>query len=345
MLALSSGHGRRFVERFSVVQDIQREICGYGGQIVDCFIQVRKIYRKYVWFFVRKSDSYIFVIIPFHREQLPALLHKKDRGRPTEASIEIIPKQYGAVHAFEHIPGTEALLKPSKSPAVGKPTKKGKNVPKKEESDSDSEWEDVSHSEGEGEAEDNDEFVTDSEAEVEEESDDDNDDNNVEEEKPETECAEKSAEPQPTASTSKINKQEAMKELALTRIFTDEDFARIETQNLKKQVTNTKSRKRQATEGFERTDLVKLDNIEMIYKKRRTDKVARIESMKKDRQARETFGHLDKRHIHASTTNREKEKRKPFQMMRHKARGKIKKSFRDKQILLRNHLVKQKKMK
>jgi hypothetical protein len=48
-----------------------------------------------------------------------------------------------------------------------------------------------------------------------------------------------------------------MKELALTRIFTDEDFARIETQNLKKQVTNTKSRKRQATEGFERTDLVK----------------------------------------------------------------------------------------
>jgi protein SDA1 len=67
--------------------------------------------------------------------------------------------------------------------------------------------------------------------------------------------------------------------------------------------------------------------------------------MKRGRPGRETFGHLDKRHIHASTTNREKEKKKNFQMLRHKARGKIKKSFRDKQMALRNHLVKQKKMK
>lgn len=52
-------------------------------------------------------------LIFLYREQVPTLLHKRDRGRPTEASVEIKPRQYGEVHAYDHIPGAEALLNES----------------------------------------------------------------------------------------------------------------------------------------------------------------------------------------------------------------------------------------
>jgi protein SDA1 len=45
----------------------------------------------------------------------------------------------------------------------------------------------------------------------------------------------------------------------------------------------------------------------------------------------------------ASITNREKSK-KNFMMLKQKAKGKLKRSFKDKQITLRNALLKQKKM-
>ncbi|VDN36918.1 unnamed protein product [Dibothriocephalus latus] len=43
---------------------------------------------------------------------------------------------------------------------------------------------------------------------------------------------------------------------------------------------------------------------------------------------------------HASTTNREKRKKKTFQMIKHKVRRKAKRSFREKQTALRDHLKK-----
>lgn len=58
------------------------------------------------------------------------------------------------------------------------------------------------------------------------------------------------------------------------------------------------------------------------------------------------FGYKDGRmNIHCSKTNREKRKKKNFQMIKHKIRGKIKRSFQDKQKALRKHLIQQKKMK
>lgn len=50
-------------------------------------------------------------LITLYREQIPALLHKKDRGRLSEAQAEMQPKQYGAVRAYDHVPGADALLK------------------------------------------------------------------------------------------------------------------------------------------------------------------------------------------------------------------------------------------
>lgn len=250
-------------------------------------------------------------LILLYREQLPALLHKKERGRPTEASVEMEPKKYGEVKAADFIAGAEALVKPEKSDEDGS----------SDESDSDDSddgsWVDVSHSEDENQA-------------VEEE------DANDEEE----------------TETPEIDEKEVAKELALTKIFTDADFKKIEGELIKRKVTNSKSRKRKAESTVtseqlpEKSEIVRLKDIEMIYKKRRTDKQARIESMHKGREGREKYGYKDGRqNIHCSKTNREKQKTKNFQMIRHKARGKVKKSFRDKQMLLRKHLTQQKKMK
>lgn len=322
-------------------------------------------------------------LIGLYREQMPTLLHKKDRGRPTEASIEIKPKKYGEVLAVDHIPGTEALLKES--------TKAYIKDKKSDDSDSDG-WVDVDQSDGgewitdsddeEGDEKDGgDEWVTDSEGEeenddgwknVEEEDSSDSEEASESEspkagsskepvskkprktlksESSETSKKSKNSQKSKSSETSKtteksvpLEDKEAIKEMALNKIFTDEDFARIEGELIKKKVTN--ARKRKAEAPSEKSEFVKLNDIEMIYKKRRTDKEARMESMKKGQEGREKYGYKDGRHsIHCSKTNAEKSKKKNFQMMRHKARGKIKKSFRDKQLSLKKHLIQQKKMK
>jgi len=137
-----------------------------------------------------------------------------------------------------------------------------------------------------------------------------------------------------------LDEKTAVQELAATRIFTDEDFKRIDAENIRK---FTKNARKRPLEG-EKSEYVKLNDIEMIFKKRRTDKGSRLESVMRGREDREKFGYRDKRrNIHCSKTNNEKKKTKNFGMMRHKARSKVKKSFKDKQQSMRKHLLKQKK--
>uniref|UniRef100_A0A182MVE8 Protein SDA1 n=1 Tax=Anopheles culicifacies TaxID=139723 RepID=A0A182MVE8_9DIPT len=336
-------------------------------------------------------------LIMLYREQMPNLLTKKDRGRPTEASVEVKPKRYGEIVAADYIPGTEALLR--------------EDAPELEEeagaagNESDSDWVDVDSSEDEADAvlrearskkgivmiksskhkneeveeeEDSEEEDDDEEEEDDEEDDDDEgewEDCSEEEEIVEEKKVKRSkqarkqekrkqkkkiptvtkataAEPETadneTDETVKngeqtLNTTEAMQELALTKIFTDADFARIEQERVKKQLTHH-SRKRQLE--TERSEFVKLDAIEMIYKRRKADKQSRVETMQKGREDREKFGYKDNRmNPHCSKTNREKQKNKNFSMIRHKVRGKVKKSFRDKQVALRKHLLHVKKMK
>ncbi|CRL01321.1 CLUMA_CG014210, isoform A, partial [Clunio marinus] len=185
-------------------------------------------------------------LISLYREQFPSLLHKKDRGRPTEASAEFEPKKYGEVKAVDFIQGAEALVKDGNDESASED--------EEDSDDSGSEsgsWVDVSHSE-------NDEKI-DEDSEIDE-----------------------------GEQPSKSDEKEAAKELALTKIFTDADFKRIEAENLKRKVTN--SRKRKATETAttpEKSDFVRLNDIEMIYKKRRTDKQSRLETVQKGREGRE----------------------------------------------------------
>ncbi|XP_017147528.1 protein SDA1 homolog [Drosophila miranda] len=282
-------------------------------------------------------------LITLYREQLPALLHKKDRGRQTEAQAERKVRAYGEREVHDTVLGAEALLKDSKTI----------DIASDEDSDSnDGQWVTVNHSDGEGaDGADDDEEEEEDDDDNEEEDDEDNSDEGEEEEEDESNAKddgdaandeEASKQKKEKKDLKILNQKEAAQELALTRIFTDEDFKRINAANLKKTVTN--SRKRPLEQ--DRAEFVKLNSIEMIFKKRKHDKESRMETVQAGRQDRERFGWKDGRvNEHCSKTNSEKRKTKNFGMMRHKARSKVKKSFRDKQLSLRKHLLHQKKMK
>lgn len=278
-------------------------------------------------------------LITLYREQLPALLHKKDRGRQTEAQAERKVRAYGEREVHDTVLGAEALLKDSKTI----------DIESEDDTDSnDGEWVNVAHSDGEGGGADDDEEDEDEDEDDDDEDEDEensNDEENEDEDNSDegVESGEESAKAKKEKKDMRIlNQKEAAQELALTRIFTDEDFKRINAANLKKTVTSARKRPLEQ----DRAEFVKLNSIEMIYKKRKHDKESRLETVQAGRQDRERFGWKDGRvNEHCSKTNREKRKTKNFGMLRHKARSKVKKSFKDKQQALRKHLLHQKKMK
>lgn len=314
-------------------------------------------------------------LITLYRDQLPALLAKKDRGRQTEGQVEQRCKAYGEVLPLDYVPGAEALLKSAKEIDVKSSKKKG------DDSDSDG-WVDIDGSGDEFEiptdSEDDDEsgdevdIKSEDEDDAEDEEGEDDDDEDVDDEEDEDDSADdeeeevesgdehedvkenkaskKSAEAANSSKKEKavkvkaevLDEKEAAQTLAATRIFTDEDFKRIDAENIRKFTKNARKRPLEA----DKSEYIKLNDIEMIFKKRRTDKDSRLESVMRGREDREKFGYRDKRrNIHCSKTNNEKTKKKNFHMMRHKARSKVKKSFKEKQLSMRKHLLKQKRMK
>lgn len=279
-------------------------------------------------------------LIVLFRNSIPELLHKRDRGRPTEATIELRNKAYGEVDVKNYIPGSEVLLQASGKPAAPAPVE---NNSDDDSSDSGS-WVDVDSDAGSDI-----DITTDSDSEEEEE------------EKTPTKPVKGKGKQKKTADERKIlkakrtipkevedgpSKIEGAQQMALERIFTDEDFKRIDKENIKKQVRAAKSLKRKFAElDAPKTELVQLGDIENIFKKKKHDKKARMESIKAGRKDRDKFGYKDGRqNANCSKTNREKKKTKNYQMIIHKAKGKVKRSFKDKQSALKNYLIKQKKM-
>ncbi|KAK2138399.1 hypothetical protein NP493_7837g00004 [Ridgeia piscesae] len=60
-------------------------------------------------------------LIQLYREKNPQLLHKRDRGKPTEAMRECQPLEYGEMSSKDYLPGAE-MLKEDK----GEPEDQGK---------------------------------------------------------------------------------------------------------------------------------------------------------------------------------------------------------------------------
>lgn len=318
-----------------------REICSrcplaIGEDLLRDLVQYKNYKEKSVMMAARS-------LIQLYRHSMPELLHKRDRGRPTEASVELKGKKYGEVDTKNYIPGSEVLLEKEEIQPANK-----KN--KRKNDDSDDEWVDVASSDDEINISDS----NDSDSESEENEDEDDNENEENETKEQDDSlkntddstrkiakAMRKSDPKTTAE--KVN---TAREIAMETIFTDEDFKRIEVAQIKKNLTGTKRKHAIEEEQNESGELVQLADIENIYKKRKHDKNARMESVMKGREERDKFGYKDRRkNIHCSKTNREKRKTKSYQMVKHKAKGKVKRSFKDKQIAFRNYLVKQKKMK
>ncbi|KAJ0177169.1 hypothetical protein K1T71_007178 [Dendrolimus kikuchii] len=316
-----------------------REICArcplaIGEDLLRDLVQYKNYKEKSVMMAARS-------LIQFYRQSMPELLHKKDRGRPTEASIELKTKKYGEMEIKDYIPGSEVLLEKEEVKEKDKKLKKGPRKGADSESD---EWVDVASSDSEINISDTDDDDSDDSGEE--------DDNNYTERRTERNSVDIQNEnnhERKILTAKRKNKEEKVKnarEKAMETIFTDEDFKRIEAAQIKSNISGFKRKSNVVEEETnESGELVQLSAIENIHKKKKHDKSARLETVMKGREDRDKYGYKDRRkNIHCSKTNREKKKTKNYQMVKHKAKGKIKRSFKDKQIAFRNYLIKQKKM-
>ena len=291
-----------------------REICNrcplaMTSDLLQDLVQYKTTKNKTVMMSARS-------LMQLYRNVDPTLLHKKDRGKPDGKSGHA--KEFGALEAHTFIPGTELLEsvnseeKPQKEKAgeegEGSDNDGWETDDEEEEifEDDDEEWIDVSHSEEDEEMEDG--------------------------EKETSICDENAA--------------KKAEEISVSRILTDEDFKRIQKETLAEQVSGKSKGKKRRFEPTSKgkNELVELDQIENVHKKMKHDKESRLATVHAGREGRETFSKPKQKRQNefASTTNKEKKKNKPFMMMSHssKTRVKSKKSFREKQIALRDALLK-----
>lgn len=308
-------------------------------------------------------------IIQMLKEVNPALLKRKQRGKPSEHLAEKME------HALKGsggpvISGAEVLLnKDEEGDSDGSRSEECDSEAGEGGGDSDDGQEEVGSEEEEeevdGQQQEEEEWETDDE--------DDSDDEEVQpsdSEKPEGETEEGTAQ------------KSTVEELLKSRILTDDDFKKIKIESLRKKMQF--SNKRQNKTGTKRAlqlnqqkgskrakmsnedgqgegeeeiaeidsedletssdesehELPTYESIAKVNMKRRHDKEAKLATALAGREGREKFGRPQKRqNPHASSTNVEKGKAKNFMMLRHKIKKKSRtKSFVERQQKLKNSL-------
>ncbi|XP_071477530.1 protein SDA1 homolog [Diadema antillarum] len=256
-------------------------------------------------------------LIQLFRNINPELLHRKDRGKPTEQSTDVRAKDYGELVAPDFISGAEVLQNPAEGEQEEADQKKKDGWETASDSDddgSDGSWHDVVHSSDE-------------------------------------EVIEREGAENPAASLTAEERLQRAAAISQTKILTQEDFQAIRTEQMRKEVAfsnKVKSgRKRKhveiSTDDREGGELLPLRKIESIQSKPRHDKETRMATIMAGREGREKFGpKKQKMNPHASTTNKQKKKNKPYMMMKQKfnIKSKHKRSFKEKQIALRDSLLK-----
>ncbi|XP_062507467.1 protein SDA1 homolog isoform X2 [Corticium candelabrum] len=100
---------RNSSEVMAVGLNAVREMCGRCPLIMK-----EDLLRDLAQYKSHRSKNVVMAarsLIQLYRDIHPDLLHKKDRGRPTEAAVGRKPLQYGEVAATSFVPGTELLTK------------------------------------------------------------------------------------------------------------------------------------------------------------------------------------------------------------------------------------------
>ncbi|XP_003774571.1 protein SDA1 homolog [Sarcophilus harrisii] len=250
-------------------------------------------------------------LIQLFRSLNPQMLQKKFRGKPTEASVEARIQEYGELDAKDYIPGAE-VLDVEKEEEDEEDDDDGWESASLSDEDEDGEWIQVHHSSDEEQQE----------------------------------IAEK------LKSVPVEERKAKAAAVSTSRVLTQEDFQKIRLAQLRKEMDAApgKSQKRKNfdidSEEEERGELLSLRDIEHLHKKPKSDKETRLATAMAGKTDRKEFmKKKTKLNPYASSTNKEKKKLKNFMMMRysHDVRSKTKRSFRDKQLALRDALLKKKK--
>ncbi|XP_060067662.1 protein SDA1 homolog [Ylistrum balloti] len=250
-------------------------------------------------------------LIGLYRRVNPELLHKRDRGKPTEATEEQKNIQYGDLNAHQAVPGAEVLSSKieldNEQTGEADDTKEGWESCSEDEDDDEDGWIDVHHSSDEEETED------------------------------------------PVAGLTLEEKRKKAEDISTNRILTQEDFRQIQHHQARKTTESASKgkgkRKHIEVDDDENSDRLMLSTIENVHKKRAHDKESRLSTVMAGRVGREKFSHgPQKMNPNASTTNKEKARGKNFMMVKHKlGKKKGKRSFRDKQMALTKALLRRQK--
>ncbi|NXL75531.1 SDA1 protein, partial [Leptocoma aspasia] len=256
-------------------------------------------------------------LIHLFRSLNPEMLQKKFRGKPTEASVEARIHEYGELDAKDYIPGAEVLEVEDQKEKGGTQEEadgwESASLSEEEDND-DGEWIDVHHSSDEEQQQ----------------------------------IAEQ-------VKSMPIDERKAKAAAVSTsRLLTQEDFKKIRLAQLSKELNSApgKAAKRKYIEIDDeeeekgRGELLSLRDIEHLHKKPKSDKETRLATAKAGKTDRKEFVKKKTRiNPFASSSNKEKQKNKNFMMMRysHSVRTKNKRSFREKQLALRDALLKKRK--
>uniref|UniRef100_A0A8C9VGD2 Protein SDA1 n=2 Tax=Scleropages formosus TaxID=113540 RepID=A0A8C9VGD2_SCLFO len=244
-------------------------------------------------------------LIQLFRNLNPQMLHKKDRGKPTESSVEARIQEYGELEAKDYIPGAEVLELDKEQ------DDKWESTSMSEEDDDDGEWVDVHHSSDEEQVE-----IT-----------------------------------EKLQSMPREERKAKAAAVSTSRILTQDDFKKIRLAQMSREVNSapgkSQKRKNEDRDDDNRGELLTLRDIERLHKKPKADKETRLATAMAGKTDRKEFvKKKTKLNPYASSTNKEKKKNKNFMMMMHSknVRTKKKRSFRDKQLALKEALLKKKKL-
>ncbi|XP_065826275.1 protein SDA1 homolog [Oscarella lobularis] len=290
-----------------------REVCARAPLVMnEDLLQDLTQYKSY-----RNKDVRMAArsLIQLFRQMDRSMLHRKDRGKPSEASKNRKIPSYGEVSAPSFVPGTE-LISPEDFGT-------GEETGEKDPASDDDEWVDVASSDDEAEDEEDD----DSESYEQRDGEDDDEEQNAKK----------------AISSEKQRSNIADAEIvSQTRVLSQADFKLIRKRQLQSELAPSTSRKKAKTmisidsdeEDGKNREILRPSAIEGGIRKRKLDKEARKACVLAGREDRHKYGSRQKANEFASTSNKTKEKKKNFMMVKQKTglRRKTQRSLRDKQI-------------
>lgn len=270
-------------------------------------------------------------LITLFRELDPSMLPTRDRGKVATMNMkkgadgENSAMKYGEDHSVKGIEGLELLRK----------WKEEQGIEDAGENTDDEAWEVASEDEEDSDSDEEGWINMDSDKEY-DVSDDDN----------EGPSKKSKSEEDSNAEGDKLTSEEEFIKLASSTVLTPADFAKLN--ELRAAAEVEKSMGKKPSVGAKNEEEVDVDRLvgPKKYKETREERIARAQEGKEGREFKSKKGDKLSQKAH-STTNREKERKKNFMMMIHKkeVQGKAKRSLRDKQKVLRNHINNQKKKK